>query len=158
MYVLPVFTQRSVIHRNTQFYLTCLATKHASASILFINNQWFIGFLHKQNWAVFIDEPFCPLMKDYRLLAFQEELKLAKCYYFSVAIRPQVSDLSTFFLHRIFLPPFTRWQSFCEVKELVLFNFFDTLIRYSDAQIRALGRCKSDGFKVYLSSEVLYAK
>lgn len=29
---------------------------------------------------------------------------------------------------------------------------------YSDAQIRAFGRWKSDAFKVYLSSEVLYAK
>ena len=28
---------------------------------------------------------------------------------------------------------------------------------YSDAQIRALGRWKSDAFKVYLSSEVLQA-
>lgn len=29
---------------------------------------------------------------------------------------------------------------------------------YSDVQIRACGRWKSDAFKVYLSSEVLYAK
>ena len=31
-------------------------------------------------------------------------------------------------------------------------------VGYSDDQIRALGRWKSDGFKVYLSSEVLYRK
>ena len=48
--------------------------------------KWPIGFSHKENWAIFTDKLFCPLMKHHVLLAIQARLKLANCYYFSVAI------------------------------------------------------------------------
>ena len=57
--------------------LSCLATEQALASAFFhrFDNQRFIGFSHKQNWAVYPDERFCALMKHYVLLATQAKLK-----------------------------------------------------------------------------------
>ena len=55
-------------------------------ALFFIDNQRFIGFLPKQKRAVLTDERFCALMKHHVLPAIQTELKLVKCYYFSVAI------------------------------------------------------------------------
>ena len=40
---------------------------------------------------------------------------------------------------------------------LIAFALAARAASYSDAQIRALGRLKSDAFKVYLRSEVLHA-
>ena len=42
-----------------------------ATSLFFINNQRFIGFSHKQDWAVFTDERFCALMKHHVLLVIQ---------------------------------------------------------------------------------------
>ena len=86
---LPIFPARLLICSRTSIsYKTRIGERSFSS----LASDLLAGFSPKQNWAVFTDERICALMKCHVLLAIQGKLKLAKWYYFSVAICPRTKS------------------------------------------------------------------
>ena len=89
---LPIFPARLLICSRTSISYT---TRIGERSFSSLTSDLLAGFSPKQNWAVLTDERICALMKRHVLLAIQGKLKLAKSYYFSVAIGPRTKSWQT---------------------------------------------------------------
>ena len=81
-----VFKRKSVISevQFVMFSSRALATRISGCSFSSITSA--IYWIFTQTKLSSINERFCALMKHVLLLAIQTELKLAKCFYFAVAI------------------------------------------------------------------------
>ena len=102
-------------------------TRIGERSFSSLTSNLLAGFSPKPNWAVFTDERICALKKRHVLLAIQGKLKLAKCYYFSVAIGPRTKSWQTCGKSRETLSLYIQIYpaNFCFVmKKLLIFNIY----------------------------------